>query len=378
MMRPFPTEAKNNVAILSPTSATTDLSLVREARAAADRGNQWLLSKQQPNGAWSNTEFPALTGLAVWALAQGGHRDSKAVNQGVAFILSCVHPDGSIWRQPSEQRKGGGLANYNTAICMVALHATNDENVRDTVVAARKYLASNQHMESDEFRGGFGYDADTGRPYADLSNSYVSYEAMRLTEEIEDLRKSAGDEANDLDWNAALAFVESLQNYDGGFIYKPGHSMAGTETNSQGEVTFRSYGSMTYAGLLSLIYADVDRDDTRIRSAFDWAVNHWTLDENPGKGQEGLYYFYNVLSKALAAYGESILEKSDGTRFDWRKEMLKTLLNKQKIDSDSGGGYWQNDAGRWWEADPVLATSYSLIALHMILTAADDKHSNIE
>lgn len=369
MLQPFASETKDVTTVLhsATTSATISESVIRESKAALDRGNEWLLSKQQDSGAWSSDEFPALTGLAVWALASGGHENSEAVSNGVDFILSCVHPDGSIWREPSEKRKGGGLANYNTAMCMVALHRTNRDDLRETVARARTYMVANQHLESDEFRGGFGYDAETERPYADLSNSYIGYEAMRLTQEIEDLRMTSGEQKTDLDWDAALAFVESLHNHDGGFIYKPGHSMAGAETNEQGEVTFRSYGSMTYAGLLSLIYADVDKNDKRVRSAYEWAVSHWTLDENPGKGQEGLYYFYNVLSKALAAYGAPILETANGSRINWREEMLKTLVNRQKIDADSGAGFWQNDAGRWWEADPVLATTYSLIALNIAL-----------
>ena len=374
MVQPFASEAQEESRLLhtATTSATVNQSVIREAKAALDRGNEWLMAKQRESGVWSNDEFPALTGLAVWALSLGGYEDSAAVSNGVNFILSCVHPDGSIWQEPSELRKGGGLANYNTAMCMVALHTTNRDDVREIVARARDYMVANQHLESDEFRGGFGYDDKTGRPYADLSNSYIGYEAMRLTQEIEDLRMTPGEAKADLDWDAALSFVESLHNPDGGFIYKPGHSMAGAVTNAQNEVTFRSYGSMTYAGLLSLIYADVDKTDQRVASAYEWAVKHWTLEENPGKGQEGLYYFYNVLSKALSAYGSTVLERPDGSMTNWREEMLKTLVNKQKVDGDSGLGFWQNDAGRWWEADPVLATAYSLIALNVTLAGVAD------
>ena len=124
---------------------------------------------------------------------------------------------------------------------------------------------------------------------------------------------------------------------------------------------------MTYAGLLSFIYAEVDKDDPRVQSAFDWAVKHWTLDENPGMGQEGLYYFYNVLSKGLAAYGQDTITLPDGKQVGWRDELIRKLVNLQKIDPDTGMGYWVNDAGRWWEADPVLVTAYSVLALEIAL-----------
>jgi squalene-hopene/tetraprenyl-beta-curcumene cyclase len=192
----------------------------------------------------------------------------------------------------------------------------------------------------------------------------MSYEAMYLTRRLKDLQSDAPDA--DLDWEAAIAFVNSLQNEDGGFIYKPGESKAGAVTNEAGEVTFRSYGSMTYAGLLSLIYADMDREDPRVRSAVDWAVAHWTLEENPGMGQEGLYYFYNVLTKALAAYGQDVLHTADGETLAWRPAVVRRLVSLQRID-EQGRGFWQNPEGRWWEQDPVLVTAYSLIALQIAM-----------
>ena len=350
------------------------LSLSNEGRAAVDRGMKWLLAQQSPEGHWSNPEFPALTALAVWALAANDCADQAAIDKGTQYILSCVREDGSIFRDPSEQRKGGGLANYNTAICMVALHAVGKPEFTPVILKARKYLAGSQHLGGDDYRGGMGYDPDTGRPYADLSNSYIAYEAMRLTESVEDLR-AAGDARADLDWKAAQAFLEKIQNKPegtnddnaGGFAYHPNQSQAGTTTNEAGEVRFRSYGSMTYAGMLSLIYAEVDRNDPRVESAFDWSARHWTLEENPGMGQQGLYYFYNVLSKSLAAYGRDQIPLAAGGKVNWRNEVVKKLVSLQKTDPATGSGYWLNPEGRWWESDPVLVTAYSLLALDVAL-----------
>ena len=46
---------------------------------------------------------------------------------------------------------------------------------------------------------------------------------------------------------------------------------------------------------------------------------------------------------------------------NWRKELALKLLNLQNRD-----GFWVNENNRWWEKDPVLATSYTLIALEII------------
>ena len=297
--------------------------------------------------------MPALTGLPLWALAQGGSTNKAAMDKAVQSILAAVHPDGSIWREPKTRQKGGGLANYNTAICMVALQVAHDPRLTPCILKARSFIAGTQHFGSDEYRGGMGYDTNSGRAYADLSNSYMAYEAMRMTQGVEDQRR-AGEPHADLDWAAAREFLGRIQNKPagtnddnaGGFAYHPNRSNAGTTTNAEGVVTFRSYGRMTYAGLLSLIYADVGRGDARVKSAFDWSMRHWTLKENPGMGADGLYYFFNVLSKTLAVYGENPLRPAGQGAVNWREEMVRRLVGLQKIDPANGRGWWVNDAGR--------------------------------
>ena len=104
----------------------------------------------ESEGHWSNAEFPALTALAVWALAANGSTEQAAIDKGVQYILGCARDDGSIFKEPSEERKGGGLANYNTAICMVALHAVGNPSSRLSS-KARKFIAGPQHLGGDHY-----------------------------------------------------------------------------------------------------------------------------------------------------------------------------------------------------------------------------------
>ena len=352
-----------------------DISLWNEALLVQQRGLTWLANRQKPDGSWSMPNLPALTALPLWAFAVSDHPDkARIVSNAVQFILSNVQPDGSIYRK--SDGPGGGLVNYNTALCMTALHMTGDPALVPVVQKARRFMASAQHLEGDDvYKGGFGYDKASGRLYTDLSDSVIAYEAMRLTQGVEDLRP-AGEKRVDLDWKAATQYLGRVQNTEkagpgdaGGFAYRPDESKAGTKTNEAGIVVLRSYGSMTYAGLLSLIYADVSRDDPRVTSAFDWASRHWSLDENPGMGPQGLYYFYNIMAKSLATFGrESIPVKETGKPVAWRAAMLRKLISLQNVEKDgSGEGYWVNANNRWLENDPVLVTAYTLIAMDIAL-----------
>lgn len=335
------------------------------ARAAILRGVEWLQQNQGTNGAWSNAKFPALTALPLWAICASGETNRRAVvDHAVAYILRCVQTNGGIYVDAPGQ-KGGGLPNYNTAICMTALHATGRRDLAPVVLNARTYVAQSQHFGDDVYSGGFGYDRSTGRAYTDLDNTFYALEAMRLTQSAEDLRPSSQKRA-DVNWTAALNYVSKLQNPAaagtndaGGFAYSPDDPKAGLVTNAEGRVFLRSFGSITYVGLLSMIYADVTRADPRVTSAVDFAARHWTLDENPGMGLQGLYFYFNVMGRALDTAGfNAVPRKTGGGEIAWRRELAAKLAALQRPD-----GSWCNANNRFWEGDPVLATAYAVLAL---------------
>ncbi len=146
----------------------------------------------------------------------------------------------------------------------------------------------------------------------------------------------------------------AAKNPDGGFYYTAaggGSSLAGKTP----EGGLRSYGSMTYAGLKSMIYAGVKADDPRVKAAFEWIQKHYALADNPGMGDAGLYYYYHTFAKALDAMKVGELSDAAGAKHDWRRELREELVKRQQPD-----GSWVNKNARWMEGDPNLVTGYAL------------------
>ena len=354
---------------------SNNISIKQEIERSLDAGLKWLSQEQNASsGNWGLVEYPALTGLAVRSFL--GHPSSevtkkyeKSIRKGMEFIRSKVQSDGGIY--------GKGLASYNTSICMLALMQGKNSNDDLIIKSARKFLV-NQQSDFDKkgeadnvFDGGVGYGSRWA--HSDLSNTHLAMEALFYAKKT---YKNNEQEVIDLDWDAAIAFVSKCQNLPstnnekwvsghpedkGGFVYFPGSSMAGERENTNGSIALRSYGSMSYAGLLSFIYAEMDSDDPRVVAVRDWLTKHYTIKENPGMGPQGLYYYYHTMSKALSLSGITKIKNEKGKEQDWRKELSLHLLNLQ-----SGNGSWTNDNGRWWEKDPVLVTSYALLTLQRI------------
>ena len=335
------------------------VSSAAAVEASLAKGARFLLDRQAEEGFWSDRQMPALTALPVWALS-GIPRDTDsrlpaAVEKGVKYVLGTQREDGGFY-VPKPGRGGSGLGNYNTSVCLSALFESGRSPV-PPLLKAREYIASSQLTGDDTMAGGFGYDKVSRRRYADLSNTSYALDAMRRTQSLEEFRPNG--RRVDVDWDKALAFVDGLMKREGpdagGAAYNNRTPQAGSTTNAAGRVQLRAYGSMTYAAVLSMCHAKLDRGDPRVRQSLEYCRLHWTLDENPGMGSQGLYYFYDIMARALSASG---VEDVGGHR--WKEELAARLVSLQRPD-----GSWCNDNNRFWEADPVLCTSFAMLALEL-------------
>ncbi len=350
-------------ALAAWTAAAAAPAARGEIAAAMARGTAFLKSQQAADGSFSDPHMPALTALPLWALARNGEAKGEAARKAAAFILSTQRPDGGFY-VPKPGRGGSGLGNYNTGVCMSALYESGLAPDK-AILAARDYTAGSQLTGDDTLAGGFGYDRTMRRRYADLNNTIYAMDAMRRTEGAEESRP-AGEKRADLDWSRALAYVSGLQKKEGegagGFAYNRRTSQAGVSTNAAtGAVTLRSYGSMTYAGVLAMVHCRLPKSDPRVRSAREYCAAHWTVDENPGMGPQGLFFYFDIMTRALDAAGAPVL-RGDGTAIDWRAEVARKLVSLQRPD-----GSWMNGNNRFWENDPVLCTSYAVLALSLCI-----------
>jgi len=355
-----------------PPAPPLGLVLATNTQAGIAKGLAYLAAGQRADGGWEAFEkpHPAITSLVVKCLCQdekyGPHH--PAAQRGLEFILRHAQPDGGIYIESD------GLPNYQTSVALMALAAAKNPAFAERIEKAQKFLKKLQwddgegHEASSPWFGGQGYGKHK-RP--DLSNTQIMVEALR----------QSGLPSDDPAYQKALVFISRCQMFDpsndqsfadgpgdGGFVYTPangGESMAGTEMVA-GRPRLRSYGSMTYAGFKSLLYANVDRDDPRIKAAIEWITRQYTLDRNPNmpdaQSAEGLYYYYYVFARALYAWRQETILDSTGGPHPWRRELCEKLLSLQRSD-----GSWVNEKDRWYEGNPHLVTAYSILALQTAL-----------
>lgn len=358
------------------------------ARQAVERGVAFLLARQDSYGAWMTpvqtvpTDQPnkpspiavAVSALAVRAIVQADEAalQTPAVQRALRFIRSTQREDGSF--------EGGALTNYVTSSVVMALASLDSADHRDELGDAVRWLTKNQWDQSEgvkpeqDWFGGAGY-GNHGRP--DLSNTQLMLDAMY----------EAGMCPDEPAFQRAVAFLSRAQNLratnpsewagnDGGFIYTPANGGESFASEAAGEGRYgeivpegrarslRSYGSMTYAGFKSMMYAGLSQEDIRVRAAFDWIRRHWTFDENPGLGHQGLYYYYHTMSRALRIAQQDVIADTNDVKHNWREELIDALISRQRED-----GSWRNEAERWLEGDDVMATVYAVLSLQEALKA---------
>lgn len=317
---------------------------------------------QSEQGTFSDRVGPGVTALAITsALRNGQTIDDPMVAEGLKALEGYVKPDGGIYGN-------GRLKNYETCVAMVCFAEANKTGQYNEILKrAKAFVTGIQYGAgardpSDPWYGGVGYGG-AGRP--DLSNTGYMIEALRAVETP----------ASDPAIQRALVFISRCQNLDsefndtqfadkvddGGFYYEIPTTKIDPSTSEERFTPnggLRSYGSMGYTGLKSMIFAGLTKEDPRVKAAQQWIQDHYSVEKNPGMGTAGLYYYYHTFAAALDAAGLKTVADSDGKEHDWKADLVAELAERQNED-----GSWSNDNQRWFENDKNLATSFALMAL---------------
>lgn len=331
----------------------------KDVQALADKAYDFLKSRQKEDGSFEPAKGgPGTTALIAASLIRlGKPADDPVIAKALAFLEKNVQKDGGVYNR--------FLANYTTSIALMTFKEANKGGKYDTVIAnGIKFLKSLQQGGPEEQLpfGGFGYD---GKSRPDTSNSHFSIETLI----------ALGVPKDDPAIKNALIFMSRCQNLPGeankfayakkatdedkgGFVYNPFEADNPKSTKKTAEGGLRSEGGMTYAGLKSFLYAGVGKEDPRVKAALDWIKRHYTLEENPGQKDAGLFYYYHVFAKAMDALGEDNFEDAAGKKHDWRMELFEALKKKQAAD-----GSWTNSNSQFLENSPELATSFALLSL---------------
>ena len=346
-----------------------DPALAKQAGEAIDKAIAFYRTQQGPDGSLApKSAFEmGFTAIAVSAMLDTKRitANDPMIAKAMAFMETHVQPDGGIYPKGAK-----GQHNYSTSVGLIAFIAADKDgkykSVRDGAV---KFLRGMQWNEdgagqnkvdpNDVRYGGFGYDSKQ-RP--DLSNTSFTIEALI----------ASGISKDDPALKKAMVFLRRCQNYtgeggndkahgseadmDGGFIYNPFETKSTAGNSATGGL--RAYASMTYAGLKSFVYAGLSKDDPRVKAAMTWIAKNYKLDENPGMGKAGLFYYYQVFAKALKAAEIDNLPVEKGPPRDWRTDIVKQIVSTQQSD-----GSWVNSDKRWQENDARLVTGFALSAL---------------
>ncbi|MCA9544863.1 MAG: hypothetical protein KC613_10750, partial [Myxococcales bacterium] len=260
---------------------------------------------------------------------------------------------------------GDATPTYNTALAIMALQAVDKKKFANEIAGGQKFLVKFQSDEeqkyepSHKFYGGIGYGGDE-RP--DLSNLQYALEALKKTDY---------DPESDV-WAKAQTFVSRCQNRsesndqgwagdDGGFVYAPGQSPAGQTKDGK----FLSYGAMSFAGLKSLMFTKAKKDDPRVQAVWQWISKNYDFSQHPGMGTTSYFYYLQTAAGALEAFGEPTVPDEKGRKRAWAADLANRLMSLQKAD-----GSWTNENPKYWENNPLLATTRAVISLNHTLRAA--------
>src|SRR5712692_6178039 len=122
----------------------------KDVQRVLDNATDFLKASQQKDGGFSpKIAGPGITAIAVAALLRNGVSPQEpVVAKGLKYLEMHAKDDGGIYSK--------SLANYTTAVALMALKEANKNGKYDDVIKrAAEFIKNIQHVEDDLSQGGF-------------------------------------------------------------------------------------------------------------------------------------------------------------------------------------------------------------------------------
>lgn len=335
------------------TDAPQPLHLDARQREAVDRAIEracdWIRTRQREDGSFecsSSEVCPVAVGaLALWALASASEReaDLDAAARASRFLLLHAQPDGGVYDAAR------GLHVYTSGVAARALEAFAARRPSEEIDLAWRRAALFAYRE------GIPESAADESPEAGLGSAAGGEEARRILDSRADLSEEQ---------RRALEFLARARG--------EGTPRALLRTRRPDWAPpDASIGDFTYEDVLPIVYRELSPEQQLALRARNAIRASYTLQRNPDltrrfgptgfqQGQQGIYYYYLLVTRTLSTFGSPVLELQSGERRDWVRELSARLLSLQLED-----GRWENGADRWWESEPLVVTAYSVLALDL-------------
>ncbi len=281
----------------------------------------------------TNVRFGGVTALTVYALltADVDHKD-PAVKLAIDWL--------------QKQKLTGTYAVSMRACALSAYYLA--AGAANAAIAKAIKQDMDWLIDAADKSGAYTYTAigskeGTPKPVAtDNSNAQMAVMA------VQQAAQTLGVDVPEAYWKRVERYWLDQQQIDGGFGY----------LIPPGEARTKSYGTMTAAGLATLlichdavnkdniIKCKVTPESKQIADAYKWLAAKFTISDNPGKGSEWYYYWLFSLERVGLFSGQKYIGGHD-----WYAEGVAELLDRRSASGSFGAG------------DDTVETAFGLIFL---------------
>ena len=358
------------------------------------KAKNFLLSKQLADGSWRSKTYgllksgQSLTPFVLFALSEtlSGTEDKEFpwVQKSMNF-LRLNNKEGVHGRSDPVFLDYPNYATSYALQCFLKYGVLQDNPTMQKII---QYLLEQQFSEatgfckSDSSYGGWGLGINT-KPtlssFVDLAHTRRVLQSLQkansLTEECR-IRSSyflARLQKIKIEENSSsLAKWSRSNGYDGGFFSSPTIPYANKGRTAvdpkSGKPFFRSYSTATCDGILALLALDTSTNNRFLKDASEWLKNNKDWESptgipmnDPAPWRESMTV-YNIMVQS-EAFSALNLEGS------WRHHLIQALRDRQAED-----GSFANMNGKLMkEDDPLISTSYALIALSQAFPKTQDQ-----